>query len=154
VAWYRIDPRYLRQPDPDGLTLGYVSHGERDTGHLLLRLDHQRTVTRFELSYDRFLSRCELFAEWDRVEGLHVGEVDTHGRTDTLGPRPSMSPIVHRHRQASATDLGRLLGYVKRNADILDPRHCQIVVAALRNALRRTNAAAQVDRDASSMDAV
>ena len=76
MAWHRVDPRYLRQPDPDGLTLAYVSYGERDMGHLLLHLDHQRTVARFGLSYDRFLSRCELFAEWDRTDGLRVGEVD------------------------------------------------------------------------------
>lgn len=137
MAWHRIDPRYLRQPDPDGLTLAYVSHGERDMGHLLLHLDGHRAVTRFELSYDRFLGRCELFAEWDRTDGLRVGEVDTHGRTNAPGPRHAMSPIVHRHRHASTADLGRLLGYVKRNADVLDPRHSQVVVAALRDALRR-----------------
>jgi len=135
VAWYRIDPRYLRQPDPDGLTLAYVSHGERDAGHLLIHLDGNRTVTRFELSYDRFLGRGELFAEWDRTDGLRVGEVDTHGRAGTSGPRYAMSPIV-RYRRASATDLGSLLGYVTRNADVLDPRHSQVVVAALRDALR------------------
>jgi hypothetical protein len=37
VAWYRVDPRFLRQADPDRLTLAYVSHGELDTGCLLLR---------------------------------------------------------------------------------------------------------------------
>lgn len=137
MAWHRIDPRYLRQPDPDGLTLAYVSHGERDMGHLLLHLDGHRAVTRFELSYDRFLGRCELFAEWDRTDGLRVGQIDTYGRTRTLGPRYAMSPIVHPIRQPSAADLGSLLGYVTRNADVLDPRHSQVVVAALRSALRR-----------------
>ena len=137
VAWYRVDPRYLRQPDPDGLTVGYVSHGERDAGHLLLHLDSRRAVMRFELSYDRFLSERELFAEWDQMAGLRVGEVDTHGRVSDPGSRYAMTPIVQRHRHASTTDLGSLLGYVKRNADVLDPRHCQIVVAALRSALRR-----------------
>jgi hypothetical protein len=137
VAWHRIDPRYLRQADPDGLTLAYVSHGGRDAGHLLLYLDANRTVTRFELSYDRFLGRCELFAEWDRTDGLRVGEVDTHGRTNAPGPRHAMSPIVHPIRQPSAADLGSLLGYVTRNADVLDPRHSQVVVAVLRGALHR-----------------
>jgi hypothetical protein len=137
VAWHRIDPRYLRQPDPDGITLAYVSHGERDMGHLLLRLDGHHTVRRFELSYDRFLGRYELFAEWDRTDGLRVGEVDTRGRTDAPGPRHTMSPIVRRHRHTSPADLGSLLGYVTRNADVLDPRHSQVVVAALRGALRR-----------------
>ena len=137
VAWYRVDPRYLRQPDPDGLTVGYVSHGERDAGHLLLHLDSHRAVVRFELSYDRFLSQHELFAEWDQMAGLHVGEVDTHGRISHPGPRYAMTPIVRRHRHASAADLGSLLGYVKRNADVLNPRHCQVVVAVLRSALRR-----------------
>ena len=142
MAWHRIDPCYLCQPDPDGLTLAYVSHGERDTGNLLLQVDHRRVVTRFELTYDRFRSGRELFAEWDRDQGLRVGEVDTHRHADTLGPRVRMSPAVHRHRRASAADVISLLGYVKRNADILDPRHCQIVVAALRDALRRA-----ADRD-------
>ena len=138
VAWYRIDPRYLRQADPDGLTLAYVSHGERDIGHLLLHLDRRRTVARFELSYDRFLGRCELFAAWDRTTGLRVGEVDTHGRASNPGPRYAMSPIVHYQRRTSAADIGSLLGYVTRNAGVLDPRHCQVVVTALRDALRRT----------------
>lgn len=137
MAWHRIDPRYLRQPDPDGITLAYVSHGERDVGHLLLHLDSRRAVTRFELSYDRFLGRRELFAEWDRTDGLRVGEVDTHGRADAPSPRHAMSPIVRRHRHTSTADLGRLLGYVTRNADILDPRHRRVVVTALRGALRR-----------------
>ena len=136
VAWHRIDPRYLRQADPDGLTLAYVSHGERDMGHLLLHLDADRAVARFELSYDRFLGERELFAEWDRSDGLRVGEVDTHGRTGAPGPRYAMSPIVRHFRHVSAADLGSLLGYVNRNADILDPRHCQVVVAVLREAIR------------------
>ena len=137
MAWHRIDPRYLRQADPDGLTLAYVSHGERDMGQLVLYLDADRAVARFELSYDRFLSERELFAEWDRTDGLRVGEVDTHGRTSNLGPRYAMSPIVRPYRHVSAADLGSLLGYVTRNADILDSRHCQVVVAVLRDALRR-----------------
>jgi hypothetical protein len=139
VAWYRIDPRYLRQPDPDGLTLAYVSHGERDTGQLLLHLDRQRAVVRFELSYERFLSRCELYATWDRTAGLKLGEVDTHGRAPPSGPHYPMSPIV-RDRRASTADLGSLLGYVTRNAAILDPGHSRVVVAALRAALRRADA--------------
>ena len=134
MAWHRIDPRYLRQSDPDGITLAYVSHGERDMGHLLLHLDSHRAVTRFELSYDRFLGRRELFAEWDRMDGLRVGEVDTHGCSDAPGPRHAMSPIVRRH--TSPADLGSLLGYVTRNADVIDPRHRRVVVAALRGALR------------------
>ena len=137
LAWYRIDPRYLRQPDPDGITLAYVSHGERDSGHLLLHLDGHRAIRRFELSYDRFLGRRGLFAEWDRTDGLRVGEVDPHGRADAPGPRHAMSPVVRRHRHASAADLGSLLGYVTRNAEVLDPRHSQVVVAALRRAIRR-----------------
>jgi hypothetical protein len=48
-----------------------------------------------------------------------------------------MSPIVRRHHRPSAADLGSLLGYVTRNADILDSRHGQVVVGALREALRR-----------------
>ena len=137
MTWHRVDPRYLRQPDPDGLTLAYISHGERDVGHLMLHLDGQRAVTRFELSYDRFLGRGELFAEWNRADGLRVGEVDTHGRVDAPGPRHAMSPIVRRHRNPSAADLGSLLGYVNRNADVLEPCHSQVVVAALRSAMRR-----------------
>jgi hypothetical protein len=135
VAWYRVDPRYLRQADPDGLTLAYVSHGELDTGHLVLHLDRLRDVAGFELAYDRFLSRCELFAEWDRIAGLRLGEVDTHGRTDTLGPRPRMSPIVRHHRRAPAADVDMLLGYVQRSAEILAPHHRQAVIAILRDAL-------------------
>jgi hypothetical protein len=144
VAWHRIDPRYLRQTDPDGLALAYVSHGERDMGHLLLYLDASRAVARFELSYDRFLSERELFAEWNRSNGLRVGEVDTHGRVGAPGPRYAMSPLVRQYRHASAADLGSLLGYVTRNADILDPRHCQVVVAVLCEAIRRA-----ADRDES-----
>ena len=49
-----------------------------------------------------------------------------------------MSPIVHLTASTSAADLGSLLGYVTRNADDLDARHSQVVVAALRNAIRRT----------------
>ena len=137
MAWQRIDPRYLRQSGPGGLTLAYVSHGERDIGHLLLYLDADRAVTRFELSYDRFLGERELFAEWDRSDGLRVGEVDTHGRVGAPGPRYAMSPLVRQYRHVSAADLGSLLGYVTRNADVLDPRHRQVVVAVLRGALRR-----------------
>ena len=70
MAWYRVDPRYLRQADPDGLTLAYVSHGELDSGHLVLHLDRERDVAGFELAYDRFLSGCELFAEWDRAPSV------------------------------------------------------------------------------------
>jgi hypothetical protein len=136
VAWYRVDPRYLRQADPDGLTLAYVSHGELDTGHLVLHLDRERDVAAFELAYDRFQSQRELVAEWGRADGLRVGEVDTHGRTDTLGPRPRMSPLVRPYRQASAADLGWLLGYVERSADLLAPHHRHAVVAVLRDALR------------------
>jgi len=138
VAWYRIDPRYLRQSEPDHLALAYVSHGERDTGHLVLYVDADHAVTRFELSYDRFLGRCELYAEWDQTAGLRVGEVDTHGRTGSAGPRYAMSQIVHHRRRASAADLGSLLGYVTRNANVLDPHHGQVVMAALRDALRNT----------------
>jgi hypothetical protein len=138
VAWYPVDPRYLRQSEPDGLTLAYVSHGERDTGQLLLYLDADHAITRFELSYDRFLGRRELYAEWDQTAGLRVGEIDTHGRAGRPGPRYPMSPIVLHHHRASAADLGSLLGYVTRNAHVLDARHRQVVMAALRTALRDT----------------
>jgi hypothetical protein len=136
VVWYRVDPRYLRQADPDGLTLAYVSHGELDSGHLVLHLDVERDVVGFELAYDRFLSQRELFAEWDRSTGLRIGEVDSHGRTDTLGPRPRMSPIVRPYRSVSAADVGKLLGYVERSSEPLAPHHRQAVVAVLRDALR------------------
>jgi hypothetical protein len=136
VIRYPVDPRYLRQPEPEGLTLAYLSHGERDTGQLMLYLDADHAVTRFELSYDRFLGRRELYAEWDRTAGLRVGEVDSHDRTSGHGPRYAMSPIVRHHRRASAADLGSLLGYVTRNAHVLDARHRQLVEATLRNALR------------------
>lgn len=55
MAWHRIDPRYLRQEGAAGLTLGYASHGGRDTGHLLPYLDSQGNLARFELAYERFL---------------------------------------------------------------------------------------------------
>ena len=136
MAWYRADPRYLRQADPDGLMLAYVSHGELDSGHLVLHLDGQRDVAAFELAYDRFLGQRELFAEWDRAVGLRIGEVDRHGRTGSLGPRPRMSPIVRPYRRASAADVGSLLGYVERSAEPLAPHHRHAVVSALRDALR------------------
>ena len=139
MAWQRIDPRYLRQPDANGLTLAYVSHGERDMGQILLYLDADRAVERFELSYDRFLGKHELFAAWDRTDGLRVGEVDTHGRTRNAGPHYAMSPLVRQFRHVSAADLGSLLGYVDRNADVLDARHRQVVLAVLREAVRRAD---------------
>jgi hypothetical protein len=142
VTWYRVDPRHLRQADPDGLTLAYVSHGELDTGHLVLHLNRERDVAGFELAYDRFQGPYELFAEWDRAAGLRVGEVDTHGRADTLGPRPRMSPIIRPHRRASAADLRQLLEYVERSAELLTPHHRHAVVAVLRDALHNASGGA------------
>jgi hypothetical protein len=135
VAWYRVDPRFLRQPDPDGLTLAYVGHGERDAGYLLLHLDAARDVAGFELSYDRFLGGGELYATWDRLDGLRLGEVTPDGRAGTPGPRPAMSALV-RYRQLSAAEIGRLLGYVERSAEPLAPHHHHAVVAVLHAALR------------------
>jgi hypothetical protein len=136
VSWYRIDPRYLRQADLDGLTLAYVSHGELDTGHLALHLDRDRSVARFELAYDRFPGHRELLAEWDRAAGLRVGEVDGESRiADAWGPRPKMSPIVRHYRRVPAAVAGTLLGYVERSADLLDARHRRLVVSVLRDAL-------------------
>lgn len=137
MVWHRIAPRYLRQDDPDGLTLAYVDRGGRDTGDLFLHLDGRGAVIRFELAYHRFLDPVELYAEWDRVTGLRVGEIDTHGATGSPGPRYAMSAIVRRPRHVSTADLTGLLTYVKRHADALDPRHCQVVVAALRGGIRR-----------------
>jgi hypothetical protein len=135
VTWYRVDPRYLKQSDPAGLTLAYVSHGERDTGHLVLQLDGDRDVAGFELAYDRFLGGAELYAVWDRVTGLRVGEVERLGRANAGRPRPGMSPLVQ-YRRPSAADPGRLLGYVERSAGPLAPHHRQAVVGVLRSALR------------------
>lgn len=139
MGWRQIDSRYLRQIDPEGLTVAYVSHGGRDTGHLLLYLDNQRDVARFELAYERFLSRRELFAEWDRGTGFRIGEVETDDDAGDWGWRLKMSPIV-RYRRPSAAMLGRLLGYVERNAGVLDSRHRQAVVSVLRDALHGTAA--------------
>lgn len=135
MAWRRIDPRYLRQEDAAGLTLGYASDGGRDTGHLLLVLDSQRNVARFELVYERFLSGCALFAEWDRTIGFRIGEVETDDDAGDWGQRLKMSPIVH-YRRPTPTMVGRLLGYVERNAGLLDSHHRQTVISVLREALQ------------------
>jgi len=151
VAWLAIDPRYLRQPRPDGDTgavggtLAYVSHGERDAGHIVLHLDGRGRLERFELVYARFLSSHELVAEWDRATGLRVGEIDGGVGSDTdaprtgggraSGPRPHGSPLVRRYRHPSAADIRMLLAYVERNADALDGQHRATVLDALRNGL-------------------
>lgn len=137
MPWYRVDPRFLRQPDPDGLTLAYVSHGERDAGYLLLHLDAARDVAGFELSYDRFLGDGELYAVWDRLDGLRLGEVTPDGHDGAPGPRPGRSALV-RYRRLSAAEIGRLLGYVERSAEPLAPHHRQAVVTVLRAAIRET----------------
>jgi hypothetical protein len=95
-------------------------------------------VTRFELSYDRFLSGRELYAVWDGDGGLQVGDVDTDSRSADGGPRIKMSPIVRRHRRASPDDVASLLGYVTRNGEVLDSGHRDVVLAALLDALRDT----------------
>jgi hypothetical protein len=134
VAWYRVDPRFLRQPDPDRLTLAYVSHGELDMGYLLLHLDSAGEVAGFELTYERFQSRAELYAVWDYSDGLHLGEVDEGSRDGAHGPRPAMSALVT-YRRLSAAEISGLIGYVERSAEPLAPHHREAVVAVLRAAL-------------------
>jgi hypothetical protein len=134
VAWYRVDPRFLRQTDPEVQTVAYVSHGERDTGNLTLYLDVAHEVASFELTYDRFMGDGELYFVWDRSEGIRSGDLDTGGKTGNLGPRIRMSPVI-RYRRLSATDLGRLLGYVERSAGTLASNHRETVLDVLRAAL-------------------
>jgi hypothetical protein len=151
VAWLPIDPRYLRQPLADGdagaggCTLAYVSHGERDAGHLVVYLDGRGRLERFELIYARFLSCRELVAEWDRATGLRVGEIDDGDAQDgdmprtgggrAGGPRPHGSPLIRRYRHPSPADIGLLLAYVERNAAPLDGQHRATVLDVLRNGL-------------------
>jgi hypothetical protein len=141
VAWYRVDPRFLRQTDPDVLTVAYVSHGERDTGNLTLFLGPDREVARFELSYDRFLGDGELYFAWDRTDGNRSGDLDTGGRTGGLGPGHRGSPLV-RYRRLSAADFGRLLGYVERSAGPLAANHRDTVLDVLRAAMAASGSAA------------
>jgi hypothetical protein len=134
VPWFRVDPRFLRQTAPDLLTVAYVSHGERDTGNLTLYLDTDLEVASFELTYDRFMGDGELYFVWDRAEGNRAGDLDTGGKTGSLGPGIRMSPVI-RYRRLSATDLGRLLGYVERSAGPLAANHRATVLDVLRAAL-------------------
>jgi hypothetical protein len=134
VAWYRVDPRFLRQTAPDGVTLAYVTHGERDTGHLTLYLDADHEVTGFELAYDRFLGNGELFVTWDRLDGMRQSEIDAGGRGGGFGPGHTMSPLV-RARRLSASDLNRLLVYVERSAGPLASSHRETIIDVLRKAL-------------------
>jgi len=55
MGWHRVDPHYLRQREPDALTVAFVSHGELDLGQLVLHLDQAAQVVRFELVFDPFL---------------------------------------------------------------------------------------------------
>jgi hypothetical protein len=50
VPWQRIDPRHLRQRNPEGLTVAYADTGGRDVGHLHLDLDINGRVATFQLS--------------------------------------------------------------------------------------------------------
>lgn len=134
MPWYRVDPRFLRQTDPGVQTVAYVSHGERDTGNLTLYLDADREVTSFELTYDRFMGDGELYFVWDRSEGNRAGDLDTGGKTGSLGPGIRMSPVI-RYRRLSGADLGRLLGYVERSAGPLASNHRETVLDVLRSAL-------------------
>ena len=134
MSWHRVDPRFLRQHQPDGVTLAFVSHGELDLGQLVLHLDRAGRVVRFELAFTPFLGAGEHWAGWDATTGLQIGAVDASSHAASPAPRVKGAATVRRYRQPPTEIVQALLAYVREHADVLEPAHRASVIAALADA--------------------
>ena len=126
MAWFRIDPRLLKQDDPQRRTVMYWDDGPLDRGELLLWMDQAGNVTAFQLAHAKFLASREYLAEWHRGGTLRLGEVAGEGGAARFKTAPTV-----RYGALDESVLGQLREYFARNAEALEPREREAVAAAL-----------------------
>jgi hypothetical protein len=126
VAWQRIAPHLLKQETPSERLVWYWDDGPLTTGELLLWLDAEGRIARFQLAHAPFPGTREYLADWARERGLRLGQV---GRGEGT-PHHKMAAII-RYQRPDARPLAQLADYFTTNAWVLNPFHRATVAAAL-----------------------
>lgn len=135
MTWQRIEPGYLRQEEPDLVSLWYHDDGTPESGDLLLWLDAAGDVLRLQLSHSQAPGGKEYLAEWHRGGALRVGDVDS-GEQGTQSAA-KMSPLVYYHKEADPRIVAPPLAYFRRRAGGLDAQHRLFIEAILKRALQQ-----------------
>jgi hypothetical protein len=136
VVWHRVDPRYLRQDDPDSIAVGYCANHSPDAGELWLWQSDDGRVTRFLLSHTVFPGGREYVAQWRQGQGVRIGEVDAGEGPMEEGLRLKMSPIVRYHGRPSSRVVVPLVEYFERHSPALPPNQREQVAALLQATLQ------------------
>lgn len=136
VTWHRVDPRYLRQGDPDGIAVGYCTNHPSDAGELLLWQRDDGGVAGFLLSHTVSPGGREYLAEWRQGRDVRIAEVDAGEGPTEEGARFKMSPVARYYTRPPWSVVLPLLDYFERHASALPTAQREQVAALLRSTLR------------------
>lgn len=129
MTWRHVDPKFVRQDDPQLRAEWYSDWAERGGGELMMWLDRGGRVRAFQLSHEEWPSLKHYVAAWQSGTGLRVGEVDEGDRARSLSRLHA--PVMRFAPVADSRAAGRLLEYFRSNADALEPLQRTTISAVL-----------------------